>query len=252
VRKLVSLSHQGKAIPLSQGDREIDRKGILGWLSSNNQEAIQSRLLNQRHEGTGKWFLDTEEFQIWAAHDATAHRSKRILYCPGIPGAGKSYMLSIGIEKLRRQARSEDAAGVAFYYFKWGEKSSLERILESILRQLLQERQSSATFTKLYEAYEYHKARDTWITRTEILVLLNMAIKEFPKVFIAIDALDECQFPHEELMALLGVLFALVTNHNFNFIATSRDKPEIGNIFENSSKLGIQADVDDLKRARLL
>ena len=65
---------------LGQEDR-----AILKWLNpgfSISQEDVLSR----RHPGTGSWLLEHETFKAWVKHTGS------ILWCPGIPGAGKTVL----------------------------------------------------------------------------------------------------------------------------------------------------------------
>lgn len=41
--------------------------------------------LRRRHEDTGNWFLELDEFQDWLKND-----TKSVLWCHGPPGIGKS------------------------------------------------------------------------------------------------------------------------------------------------------------------
>jgi hypothetical protein len=57
-------------------DRE-DRRIISPWLSPLNFKAGQSEFLQKRQEGTGQWFLQSQEFTDW--RDGTSE----MLWCPG-------------------------------------------------------------------------------------------------------------------------------------------------------------------------
>ncbi|OXV08527.1 hypothetical protein Egran_03710, partial [Elaphomyces granulatus] len=48
-----------------------------------------AEVLSTRQTGTGTWFINKEEFQTWL------HNEKQLLYCPGIPGAGKTVLASM-------------------------------------------------------------------------------------------------------------------------------------------------------------
>ncbi|KAI1873110.1 uncharacterized protein JN550_003363 [Neoarthrinium moseri] len=55
----------------------------------------QQACIFQRQDGTGAWLLKSPDFLGWVESRA------RILFCPGIPGAGKTIMTSIIIEELQ-------------------------------------------------------------------------------------------------------------------------------------------------------
>lgn len=51
---------------------------VLRWLSPLNPASRQIDVLNRRHEGTGKWLLESDEFKKWILGE------QRLLWCPGI------------------------------------------------------------------------------------------------------------------------------------------------------------------------
>ncbi|OJJ29656.1 hypothetical protein ASPWEDRAFT_143525, partial [Aspergillus wentii DTO 134E9] len=73
------------------------RDEMLNWLSLNTYAAQQSDLCNQREEGTGKWLLSTSEFQQWV------DGREQMLFCPGIPGAGKTTIVSAVVDHLHQK-----------------------------------------------------------------------------------------------------------------------------------------------------
>jgi len=72
-------------------DKDIQ---VLDWLTPINYGPQQSDFINRQQPGTGQWLLDSEEFQTWLNTD------KKTLFCPGIPGAGKTTLTSIVVDYL--------------------------------------------------------------------------------------------------------------------------------------------------------
>src|ERR1700722_11944284 len=54
-----------------------ERRAIASWLSSLNFQASQNEFIQKRGEGTGEWFLKSQEFKDW--RDGTSE----MLWCPG-------------------------------------------------------------------------------------------------------------------------------------------------------------------------
>ena len=54
-----------------------ERRAIARWLSSLNFQASQNEFIQKRGEGTGEWFLKSQEFKDW--RDGTSE----MLWCPG-------------------------------------------------------------------------------------------------------------------------------------------------------------------------
>lgn len=75
-------------------ERRLEHQVILEWLTPIDYAPQQNDFISRRQEGTGKWLLNSNEFQEWTS------QSKRTLFCPGIPRAGKTIITSIVIEYL--------------------------------------------------------------------------------------------------------------------------------------------------------
>src|SRR2546429_5774739 len=74
---------------------------VAHWLTPANFSAQQSDIIAKRQEGTGLWLLNSDEYKIWIKEE------KRTLFCPGIPGAGKTMVSSIVGDNLRRTFAKE-------------------------------------------------------------------------------------------------------------------------------------------------
>ena len=77
--------------------QNIDKEcQVIGdWLSPFDFDDIQQEIFKNCRKGTGKWMLESNGFQQWlSTHKGT-------LWCPGIPGAGKTYLASIVIDYLQ-------------------------------------------------------------------------------------------------------------------------------------------------------
>ena len=75
-----------------QDDQE--RQAIIDWLSPVDYTSQQSDFIGRRQAGTGQWLFGSEEFQAWL------NKNKLTLFCPGIPGAGKTMITSIVVNHL--------------------------------------------------------------------------------------------------------------------------------------------------------
>lgn len=62
---------------------------ILEWLSPSHGRGRHSEVRSRRTPGTGKWLLDTSDFQNWIDKES----SQKILWLVGDPGCGKSTLL---------------------------------------------------------------------------------------------------------------------------------------------------------------
>lgn len=78
--KVDVIAEDTQNLRLSQGQEE--REAVLQWLSPLNFAPQQSELSGRRQEGTGKWLLQSPEFQEWVSGEGKS------LVCQGMPGAG--------------------------------------------------------------------------------------------------------------------------------------------------------------------
>jgi ankyrin repeat domain-containing protein 50 len=72
------------------------RDGVLRWLSDFEPQKKHKDVRARRLEDTGQWLLDREEFRIWRDDP----QPNSILWCHGIPGAGKTVLSSVVPHKL--------------------------------------------------------------------------------------------------------------------------------------------------------
>jgi Cdc6-like AAA superfamily ATPase len=216
---------------------------ILEWLSPINAATKQADIFSDRQEGTGQWFIQTDSFRHWI-HSTTLYQ--RTLFCPGIPGAGKTFLASTVVNELQQSFQHNNGVGLAFFYCDFRERVTLQNILSCILGQLA--RKLPVFPEPLEDLYVDHLERGTRPSASSLLEVLDLTISRFTKVFLVIDALDECLLLGGTRATLLENIFALQTRHNLGFLATSRDHPEITVKFDGRPCLRIRANEDDIER----
>lgn len=214
----------------------------LDWLNSIDYFHQQNDLLGQRQEGTGQWLLKSQEFQDWVG------RIKPTLFCPGIPGAGKTMLTSIVIEHLLSRFRNEADVGIAFLYcnFRRQHEQKPMDLFLSLLKQLIPKH--SPLPESVRSLYKHHKSRRSRPSFEEILSVLHSLITNCSKTFIIIDALDECQTADGSRKRILSKIFELQAQTELSLFTTSRFIPEIVNEFEESMIVEIRASEEDVQR----
>lgn len=141
-------------------ERNIDAyriKQALRWISTINSQAQQSHLRSLKAKGTGQWFLDAPEFKQWVK------KPGQPLFCPGIPGAGKTMMVSGVVDHLETLvSASETDFNLAYIYcdYKTGNLRSNAEILGEMVRQLVQRNDQLAG--PLLLLYDDHMERKTY------------------------------------------------------------------------------------------
>ena len=221
-----------------QGDEE--RLHVLGWLAATDYSLQQSDFLNRRQPGTGQWLLSSEKHQSWLK------TAKETLFYPGIPGAGKTILTAIVIDDL--QSRGDPEVGIAYLYcnFRQRAEQKVDSLLANLLKQLSRTRSSLPESVKaLYDQYNDSGMRPSC---DEISRALQAVSSTYTRVFIIIDALDECQAFDGCRTRFLAEIFKVQAKSAANILVTSRPIPEITEMFRESMALEVRASEEDVRR----
>jgi Cdc6-like AAA superfamily ATPase len=178
----------------------------------------------------------------------------QILFCPGDPGVGKTVLSSIVIDYLycefqKLDIQDKDNFGIAYLYCNFNRKAEqqAEDLLISILKQLSHHRPSLPGCVKtLYDICNLRRRRPSL---DEISEALYSVASLYSRVFIIVDALDECQAGGCRTR-LLKDIFELKTRSGANIFTTSRFIPEITENFQVGKSLcrKIHASKEDIER----
>ena len=143
---------------------------------------------------------------------------------------------------------NDEAFGIAYIYFNFKRKheQKVEDAIASLLKQLTQCKCSLPESMKLL--YDQHKKHQTRPSLDEISSALQSAATLYSRVFIIVDALDECQVVDGNRKRFLSGLFSLQTNCGVNIFATSRSISEIEKYFTGCTSLEIRATEEDVGR----
>ena len=172
-----------------------------------------------------------------------------MLFCPGIPGAGKTILTSIVIDHLSTRFQNDIDIGIAYVYFNYKQnvnKQNVENLLSSLLKQLSQERPPLLDSVKAL--YDQHRKKQTRPSINDLSVALQSVAAVYSRVFIIVDALDECQASDGCRATFLTEIFSLQTKTRANLFTTSRSIPEITEMFKHSMSLEIRANGEDVRR----
>ncbi|KAL7961672.1 ankyrin repeat-containing domain protein [Trichoderma compactum] len=204
---------------------------VLNWITPLDYGPKQSDTLRRRQPGTGQWLLDSNQFQNWKA------ASKQTLFCPGIPGAGKTILTSIVIEHLDIKFQNDQTVGIAYLYcnFQMHDEQKDDDLLLSILKQLAESQPSGTLPTSTQALYSRHIKRNTRPSKMDIRKEIEAVVEAFSRVFVVVDALDEC--PLQVCKKFIPELFWLQKKLGINIFATSRFIPEIVDQFKQRSEL---------------
>ncbi|KAM0218257.1 hypothetical protein ACHAPQ_003956 [Fusarium lateritium] len=142
---------------------------------------------NRGESLSGQWIFKHSRFEPW--YDSSTLGSM-VLYINGIPGAGKTTLMSTVIERLLREKRlSGSGTSVVYFYFKYSCKRAHNGFLRAILEQLIS--QNTTLSGQLFDDLSDIEGEN--LRKTERLQHLVKEALETSRVsFMVLDGLDEC------------------------------------------------------------
>ncbi|KAI0186162.1 hypothetical protein EV127DRAFT_188087 [Xylaria flabelliformis] len=158
-------------------------------LEAPNYRIDQELSTEDRHgHNSGMWIFKDASFCSWSRDDTSGHN---ILYVNGIPGAGKTTLMSVVIEKLLEEKKD----CIAYFYFKQKQpnKVSHNSALRALLLQLV-ERDSTLSdhLSEKISSIESVNLRSTKVLES----FVKAALETYRISYIILDGLDECD-PNE-------------------------------------------------------
>jgi NACHT domain len=172
------------------------------------------------------WILNDPAFTDWRDKD-----DSQLLWIKGDPGKGKT-MLMIGlIKELSRQLESEPGSGILSYFFCQSTDSRLNNAV-SVLRGLIyllvsQQRTLIQHLRKRYDTagQRFFEDTNTFYALSAILSDMLHDSTSIARVYLMVDALDECD---SELPQLLDLIARNSSEPSrVKWLVSSRNRPDI-------------------------
>ncbi|KAJ6504051.1 hypothetical protein DFH09DRAFT_1440359 [Mycena vulgaris] len=163
------------------------------WLACPDMKQRQAETLELRHEGTGRWLLESNDFIQWQDNPGA-------LWIRGPSGAGKSVLSSTIISELiedkqgfKDLTNSYPPPAIAFFYFDFKNKQG--QAVNSALRRIILQlsAQCPNPYKTLEEQFKLKSNGQTLPTYHDLQTILEALLLELGHTYIALDALDECQ-----------------------------------------------------------
>lgn len=152
----------------------------------------------------------------------------------------KSDVLSISsliVEKLSAQYELSNNTGICFVYCNYKEPQVTTNYVKAVIKQL--SRRMSELPPDLMALYDKHYSNASSPRYTELNNVFLGVSKCFEKVFLVLDALDECT--ESQRQEIFDIFSHIVSTGNVKLFITSRKEPDIQRAFASFPIIEIQA-----------
>jgi hypothetical protein len=142
---------------------------------------------------------------------------------------------------IGKDITSQDV-GITYYYCDFSDPKSLETriILGTIIRQLLESITISSDLEQQID--QLYRSDTRTVADDELVALLFAVVKQFSKIYVFIDGLDECR--REEQTTILSIVNQLArsTHPTVKTLITSREEATISTSLRGIPRLRVSAD----------
>ncbi|RPA94670.1 hypothetical protein L873DRAFT_1700709, partial [Choiromyces venosus 120613-1] len=228
------IGHRVEAIYVEVEEKK--RFKILKWLSKiecfSHHKSIQKGIL----EGTGQWLMERPEYNEWYSSLGSS-----ILWLYGNPGAGKTKLMSMVIQRLMTEESEHQATAYFYCYRNEEQRRDPGEILGALLKQLALSNEELPKI--IVSAYDKQRRRGSGssLDITEAQDLIAELANTKSKTIFLIDGLDEVdKIRRKELLDALKSIIES-TSQVVKIFLSSRDNKDIRNELYGVPNLSIKA-----------
>jgi hypothetical protein len=156
------------------------------WLASINPQSKLQASLKLRTAGTGKWYLQSGQYEAWKAG------KNPFTWLYGSAGSGKTILSAGIIENMQIICKEDPAKSLAFFFFDFNDAKKQDPInmVKSLLSQFLNICNSVPDTVRTLHATCENGRREA--SQQQLLYALRDTLRFLPAPLIVLDALDEC------------------------------------------------------------
>ena len=208
-----------------------EREKVFRWLSSTHYTGHQNSKVRTFLPNSGRWLLAKQTYKDWRKSSVSS-----ILWLHGIPGSGKSMLVSSVIAELQAEGLEEQQpTPLAYYYCARNvaepERADPDELMRTILEQLSASNADTPIRDPVVKAYKTKlnesKGRPPEKLMLDETVEIILELLETNPAIIVIDALDECDALRRQdlLLALREIIQKSASL--VKFFVSSRDDHDI-------------------------
>lgn len=154
------------------------------------------------------------------------------------------FLRSIVVNHLEQHFKDNAATAYIYCSYKEQKDQTAVNLIASLLQQLVQ--RDPVVSDDIISLYRLHTQKQTRPTLGELSKLLQLELRRLSKVFIVIDALDECPESNRNREIFLTEIRKL--QPTIHLLITSRHISTIEREFENEVRVEIRASDRDIRR----
>jgi hypothetical protein len=214
---IAQIAAQNQRILDAQQSNEFRK--IVAWLAPPDPGTNHATARQHHESQTGGWLLNSTQYTNWKT-GAVGH-----LWMYGKAGCGKTILSSIAIEDIRDTCEKDADTSYAFFYFSFSDehKQSVGDLLRTLVAQL---GWREPGLSMLLQAYKNTKSSVPGPDELEKILLAS--VRPCARVYLIMDALDECPEDREARQRVLERIERLTQGApNLKILATSRELPAI-------------------------
>ncbi|KAJ5533190.1 hypothetical protein N7494_009742 [Penicillium frequentans] len=178
-----------------------------------------------------RWILDSDEFIQWQDN-----QDNRLLWIRGDPGKGKTMLLCGVIEELTQSIGN--TANILFFFCQASDSriNTATAVLRGLIYLLVEKEPS--LLSHIQSEYDgagkpLFEDANAWTALERIFSSILDGLT-FRRIYIIIDALDECTIGRDSLLAF--IVKKSSTHSNTKWIVSSRNWPTIEEMLDNASQ----------------
>lgn len=201
-----------------------EKRRIIAWIGPPNVQEKHDSAIRKRLKGSGQWFLASKEYHTWKTSFC------QHMWLQGASGCGKTFLASTIIDDMEAFVANRPTYRLAYFSFSFSDNGSqsYKSLLSAIAAQLVRSTHRRAVLERIDFLYDGNHQHPPTTSTLEAIVTTTVQVHE--RVYVVIDALDECPDGDGGRPDVFDGLCSLVEEkckHKLHMLVTSRPEEDI-------------------------